>query len=271
MRDYKSIFDTVEATLLQIGSRSMPRAQIQACLDEYKHFEGSRYTDDECYTKLVHIIFYAGFRAATVTQKIPILNKWFPRYEDVASYSESDIHSIMADVEMIRHESKIRACVTNARTFKSIVSEHGSFQNYVDSFDATRSPANWNRLRDNLRARFDRMGRITPYHFMMDVGLPLMKPDIVVSRIFYRLGLIEREKISTDVDADAVVEQGRRFASVTGHPIRYIDIVFVCYGQVRTEEIGIERGVCLGDKFTPSCKLCKVTNECRNYFQRRKG
>jgi DNA-3-methyladenine glycosylase I len=99
---------------------------------------------------------------------------------------------------------------------------------------------------------------------MMDIGLPVMKPDRVVARIFYRLGLIPREKIQYDSDAEAVVRQGEQFANATGHPIRYIDIVFVCYGQVRSLDIGLAQGICLKDR--PGCKVCKVTNDC-DYFK----
>lgn len=102
---------------------------------------------------------------------------------------------------------------------------------------------------------------------MMDVGLPVMKPDIVVSRIFYRLGLIPHEEIKNDSDTEAVVRQGEQFAAATGHPIRYIDIVFVCYGQVKGGDVGLERGICLGDKFKPRCEVCQVTDECE-YFKR---
>ena len=62
---------------------------------------------------------------------------------------------------------------------------------------------------------------------MMDIGLPLMKPDIVVARIFYRLGLIPCEEFKKDSDAETVVRAREQFANATGHPIRYVDIVFV--------------------------------------------
>ena len=124
MRDYKGIFEGVEATLIEIGSRAKSRDEIQASLDEYKHFEGKLFSDEQCFRKLVHIIFYAGFTAATVTRKIPVLNSHFPSYSTVAEYNEKDIQHILQDAEMIRNDEKIRACVANARTFRSIVGEY---------------------------------------------------------------------------------------------------------------------------------------------------
>lgn len=267
MRNYKQIFEQVESSLLKEASRSMPRADVQAALDEFKHVEGKRFTDNQCYQKLVHIIYYAGFTANTVTQKIPIIDKWFPNFTVVAEYDDAKVKQILADPDMIRYEAKAVACILNAREIQKILAKYDSFHDYVDSFQTQHGSDNWLRLKNDLRARFVRMGLITPYHFMMDIGLPVMKPDIVVSRIFYRLGLIPREEIKNDSDAEAVVRQGEKFAAATGHSIRYIDIVFVCYGQVKSIDIGLERGICLGDKFKPRCKVCQVTNECE-YFKK---
>jgi DNA-3-methyladenine glycosylase I len=182
----------------------------------------------------------------------------------VADYDEAKLKQILADPDMIKFEDKAKANIQNAREFKKIIKHFGSFHDFVGSFNAQGSSGNWVKLKDDLRGRFARMGLITPYHFMMDIGLPVMKPDRVVARIFYRLRLIPREKIKYDSDAEAVVRQGEQFATATGHPIRYIDIVFVCYGQVRSIDIGLAQGICLGDK--PRCKVCKVTNDC-NYFR----
>jgi DNA-3-methyladenine glycosylase I len=56
------------------------------------------------------------------------------------------------------------------------------------------------------------------------------------------------------------VLQGRKFAEATGLPIRYIDIVFVAYGQAQSMEFGIDRGICLKN---PRCNECGVKEFCR--------
>ena len=87
------------------------------------------------------------------------------------------------------------------------------------------------------------------YHFLTDIGMPVLKPDRVICRIFQRLGLIENEQ-----QLLKTVIQGRKFAGATCYPIRYIDIVFVAYGQVQSLEFGMEKGICLKKK--PLCNLC---------------
>jgi DNA-3-methyladenine glycosylase I len=113
-----------------------------------------------------------------------------------------------------------------------------------------------------MRRRFDYLSKITSYHFLTDIGMPVLKPDRVIRRIFYRLGLIEDESESEAQLLDSVY-QGRKFVQATGYPIRYIDIVFVAYGQVYSTGTGIGQGICLKDH--PRCEVCGVRDDCR-YF-----
>ena len=109
-------------------------------------------------------------------------------------------------------------------------------------------------LKEELEFRFDYLGGITVYHFLTDIGLDVLKPDRVLVRIFQRLGLIESEK-----QLLKTVIQGRKFAAATGHSIRYIDIIFVTYGQQGQE------GICFTKN--PKCNLCGLTEKCNYYKQ----
>ena len=161
---------------------------------------------------------------------------------------------------MIRNRAKIKACIKNAYIFRDLVQKHGSIQNYFEMFSPHTSFENMMRLKDEIENHFYRLGKITVFHFLTDIGLPVLKPDRVICRIFERLGLIESRKNILET-----IIQGRKFAEATGLPIRYIDIVFVAYGQVRSSEFGIERGICLEEK--PSCILCNAKSFCNYYSQ----
>jgi len=259
MKDYKTIFERIEASLLAVGSRNHPKEKIQKELDLFKRFDDRHsYSDDEHFSKLVDVIFYSGFRAATVTAKLDIIHKHFPNYEIVTKYEEPEIEIILSDERMIRNRNKIRACVDNAKAFQEILSEYGSFQEYVESFGAWSSFENLMLLKEELEYKFAGIGRITTYHYLTDIGMPVLKPDRVICRIFRRLGLIENEQ-----QLLKTVIQGRKFADATEHPIRYIDIVFVAYGQVQSLKFGLEKGICLEKK--PLCNLCGAKEIC-NYY-----
>jgi len=260
MKDYTTIFEKVESTLISAGSANTPVDNIRANLDKFKHLEGKIFSDADYYWVLVYVVFYSGFRAATVSAKLDLIRRYFPDYETVAGYDASKVDEILSDWEMIRNRRKVEACVRNAQVFKNIVSEYGSFQAYIDSFAPAASFENLMLLKEELEYRFERLGRITTYHVLTDIGLPVLKPDRVICRIFQRLGLIE----SGEQLLKAVI-QGRKFAQATGYPIRYIDIVFVAYGQVESQEFGLSSGICLEQN--PLCSVCGVTDYCNYYAQ----
>jgi DNA-3-methyladenine glycosylase I len=255
MKDYRAIFDGVESTLIRVGTQNLPESQIRAKLNKFREVEGRRFSNGEIYRILVEVVFYSGFRAATVTDKLDVIHRHFPDYQTVARYGQRDTTRILSDPAMIRNRRKVWACIRNAQTLQCIVREHGSFQAYVDTFSARASYANLLRLKGELQHGFSHLGKITAYHFLMEIGMPVLKPDRVICRIFHRLGLVESED-----HAEQVVEEGRKFAEATGHPIRYIDIVFVAYGQARSPHFGLEKGICLGDD--PNCGICGVSPYC---------
>ena len=253
MRDYRAIFEHVESTLISVASRNLSPDEIRAHLNKTKEIEVRAFSDDEHYLNLVCVIFYSGFRAARVRAKLPSIRRYFSDYNAVAEYGEDEIDRILHDPEMIKNEQKVRACVRNAQVFKDIVAEHGSFQAYVGSLAPTESFENLMLLKEELEWRFKGIGRVTAYHCLTDMGLPVLKPDRVIRRIFQRLGLIESDK-----QLLKTVIQGRKFAQATGHPIRYIDEVLVLYGQMESSDLG--KGICL--ERNPQCSICGVRPYC---------
>ena len=257
---YERTFLAVEKSLLDYGSQRMPREEIQKALDQYKTYGDRELTDDLCYAMLVQVVFYSGMRAATVTKKMPAIRAHFTDYRKVADFGPADIDRLIADDRMLRNRRKIEACVKNAKLMREIIEQHGSFVSYISTFDPNTSFENLLLLKEELEARFAYLGGITVYHFLTDLALPVLKPDRVIARSFRRLGLVEYERQHLKT-----VIHGRKFAEATGLPIRYVDIVLVAYGQVRSIEIGIDRGICLKE---PRCDLCSLTDVCQFWQQK---
>jgi len=163
---------------------------------------------------------------------------------------------MMNDKTTIRYERKIKGCIKNAKVFDEIVRGYGSFGRYVESFGNLNEEDALETLKINLMKKFEFLGPRTAYHFMLDMGLNVWKPDRVICRILYRLGLIDDKN-----DIERAVKVGKEIAIKVGLPIRYIDIVFVKYGQRGAEEpFGLDDGICL--EKNPRCYLCGVTEYC---------
>jgi DNA-3-methyladenine glycosylase I len=257
---YQQVFQLTLESLVEYGSQRKPEAEIHAALDHYRTLAGLELTDDRAFSILVEVVFYSGFRAATVSARMATIKRWFPDWRTVADYRKSNVTAIMSDPAMIRNSRKIVACINNAKEMREVIREHGSFAQYIASFGRMDSLENLLLLKEELEARFHYLGGVTVYHFLTEIGMPVLKPDRVICRIFHRLGLIEKEE-----QLLKTVIQGRKFAEATQLPIRYIDIVFVAYGQAQSLEFGLDRGICL---LTPRCEHCGLKKSCR-YYQKK--
>jgi DNA-3-methyladenine glycosylase I len=253
--DYAKVFELTEKTLIQYGAKYKDKKEVIQNLSEFKKFETTKLTDEDYYEKIVFVIFYSGFRAATVTAKRHIIRGHFPSIKQVADYSKHDVKKILSDNNMIRHEKKIEACVKNALLFKELINRYGSISNYIQSFNPKESFENTLNLKNDLQKKLEFIGPTTIFHFLTDIGMQVIKPDRVLGRIFYRLGLVESENNLLEC-----VLQGREFAKHTKLPIRYVDIIFVAYGQTRSIEFGIDKGICLSN---PRCEFCGITDYCQ--------
>jgi DNA-3-methyladenine glycosylase I len=258
--DYQAIFNELESTLIRMGNEDAG-VDMRQRLDEFKTFATRSLTDLDYFRILIHVTFYSGFKAVTVESKLPVIDGYFRDYRTVADYGPRNISEMLNDDGMIRHKGKIQACIDNAQTFRTLVEKHGSFKSYVDSYSPIASVENLERLRRDLKERFRYLSKITSYHFLTDIGMPVLKPDRVVRRILYRLGLLNDDQRVDERMLAAAVAVGAAFVKSTGHPIRYVDIVFVAYGQVKSTGVGVSQGICLKD--SPRCNVCGVTRYCR--------
>lgn len=251
------IFEGVYQSLY-INSR-LTKDAFDQYFDKYKGYQGMQLTDDDYYIKLVEVIFYSGFRASTVDRFLHKIHSYFGDYRLVAEYDNEKLDCIMSDQNMIKNKSKIEACIFNASKFAKIVETYGSFNKYIESFNADSNDEELYKLKKSLEKNFKFLGGITSYHFMTDIGLNVLKPDRVVQRIFFRLGLIDDEK-----DYRNSINMGRLFSSATNLPIRYIDIIFVSYGQLNLNNLE-----CICSEKNPKCLKCGANIYC-NYYRQNK-
>jgi len=247
--DYRQIFSNIEGTLRALST-------------DFSHFENfkkisnkSLPTDDAVFKIMIGVVFYSGMNAATVTKRLPAI------YEYLGDYRKAihlDPEKMLMDDRVIGYKKKIRGCIANAMQFKKVIDQYGSFSNYLTSFGNLDDLKVLDKIKSDFEDRFAYLGRVTAYHMMTELGLNVLKPDRVICRIFERLGFIEDKD-----DLKGAVEVGRKIAEATNQPIRYVDIIFVKYGQKGSEEgFGLEDGICLD---SPRCGQCSITRYC-NYY-----
>lgn len=253
MIDYKSIFSKLEDSL-KSNYEKVTQKSFEKEYQWARNLVFDEKTDDWYFDTLKFIAFYSGFKAGTVTNKTDVINKHFSDFRTVANYGNEDIDRIMSDLEMIRHKRKIEGVIENAKAIVEIIEDedYGSVQKYIESFKPNKSKARLKDFYNILRSKFAYLGDVTAFHFMMEIGLDVVKPDRVLVRIFKRLRLIDDEKQYFEL-----IEHARNFSKATGEKIRYIDLVFVVYGQET------EYAICLEDN--PKCGLCQLHEYCKLY------
>jgi len=246
----KDIFEKVRDT--EYDYSSLTKAEFDEKYDLYKNYENKVLSNNDFYKILVDIIFYSGFKASTVDKYLGTIHACFSDYKVVMNYSPEIVEQIKNNPKMIKNRAKIDACVKNAYKINEILEEYDSIQSYIASYNPNASDDCLFKLKKSLEKNFSFIGCVTSYHFLTDIGLNVLKPDRVILRIFNRLGLIKNEK-----DLFGAVKIGRAFSVATNLPIRYIDIIFVMFGQLGLEKI---ESICT--EKNPKCQKCGVVEDC---------
>jgi endonuclease III len=180
-------------------------------------------------------------------------------------------------IKIVGMNRYLKWIIENASQFSKLVRSHNnSFAEYVrriarvqdlKQIDLTEYDSKNPiviALHKDLKNRFSGFGERTTYHFLGDLGFNVNKPDTVVCRILYRLGLIDSES-----DIENALIQVQNFANQTGNIGRYIDIILVKFGQKGNSPIlGTKNGICLDN---PNCSMCMLTSYCRYYQNQKRG
>jgi DNA-3-methyladenine glycosylase I len=128
----------------------------------------------------------AGLSWETILRKRDNYRAAFDHFNPakVARYDERKIAALMSDAGIIRNRLKINAAVTNARAFREVQREFGSFDAYVWRFVdgkplrrkrsqplAARTPLSDELSKDLLQRGFKFVGSTICYSFMQAVGI----------------------------------------------------------------------------------------------------
>ncbi|QDA31332.1 hypothetical protein FH039_06600 [Thermococcus indicus] len=256
-----------QEVLKKLKEESRDKKKFEAYLEKLNKYAG-RYkelTDEEMYSILVQVIFFAGMKARIVEEKMPTILKYLSDFKKVARYGEEDIKRMLSDKNMIRNRRKIEACIHNAREFEKIIQKYGSFANYLDSFGVSFYDYEGikKKIRPALIRRFKGIGKVTAYHYLMELGFEVMKPDTTILRLFYRLGWLESPE-PTEENVDKTIKICSEIARRLDIWIRVVDMVFVAFCQEGgNNDLGIEKGICTS---TPKCNNCPLKGYCQYYI-----
>ena len=95
-----------------------------------------KYDDKELFELLVLESFQAGLAWITVLKKREAFRIAFDNFDvdKVAEYDSKKVEELLKNEKIIRSRNKIESAISNAKIFKGIQKEFGSFSNYIWGF-----------------------------------------------------------------------------------------------------------------------------------------
>ena len=141
-----------------------------------------RFDDAYLYEMLILETFQAGLSWECVLNKREAFRRAYDGFdiERVINYGDDKIGELISNPDIIRNKLKIKASVGNSRVFKDIVTEYGSFYNYLCTFTGGRiiyeSDKTTNELSDTLSRDLQRrgmrfVGSVTIYSYLQAIGV----------------------------------------------------------------------------------------------------
>lgn len=144
---------------------------------------GALRTDDSyLFEMLILESFQAGLSWECILNKRDAFRKVYDNFslDKVCSYDEEKINELIGNKDIVRNKLKIRASVNNARIFKSIVLEFGSFYSYLCSFtngsifyeiDKTKSLLSDSISSDLVKRGMKFVGSTIIYSYLQAIGV----------------------------------------------------------------------------------------------------
>ncbi len=141
-----------------------------------------RFDDAYLFEMLILESFQAGLSWECVLNKRESFRKAFESFEleKVMNFDEEKILLLKQNKGIIRNERKIRAAISNARIFKDILNEYGSFYNYLRLFwngetvyetGKTTSPLSDAISADLIKRGMKFCGSVIIYSYLQAVGV----------------------------------------------------------------------------------------------------
>lgn len=142
----------------------------------------AKFDDNILFEMLILESFQAGLSWITILKKRESFRKAFDNFnlDKIINYDDKKVRKLLENEKIIRHERKIRATINNAKVFKEIQKEYGSFSDYIWSFTGHKIIKAEYKTKSNLSDKISKdlkkkgmkfVGSITVYSYLEAIGI----------------------------------------------------------------------------------------------------
>lgn len=140
------------------------------------------FTDEYLFEMLILESFQAGLSWECILNKRENFKKAYDNFDldKVCSYNEKKIKELSENKNIIRNKLKIKASINNAKIFKNIIKEYGSFYNYLKTFTNEEILYETNKTTNTLSDQISNdlkkrgmkfVGSIIIYSYLQTIGI----------------------------------------------------------------------------------------------------
>ena len=126
--------------------------------------------------------FQAGLSWECILNKRESFRKSYDNFEleKIIKYDENKVNELINNKDIIRNKLKIKASINNAKIFKSIIEEYGSFYNYLKLFTSGKIIHEIGKTTNNLSDEISKdlqkrgmkfVGSTIIYSYLQAVGI----------------------------------------------------------------------------------------------------
>ena len=152
-------------------------------IDYHDNEWGILKTDDNyLFEMLILETFQIGLSWECVLNKREAFKKAYDNFDldKVCNYNNDKIKELENNPNIIRNKSKIKASISNARIFRNIIKEYGSFRAYLKTFTNNKIIYEYNKTTSSLSDKISKdlkrrgmtfIGSITIYSYLQAIGI----------------------------------------------------------------------------------------------------
>ena len=140
------------------------------------------FDDKYLFEMLILESFQAGLSWECVLNKRKFFKECYDNFDidKICLYDESKINELLQNKNIIRNKLKIKASIENAKIFKNIVNEYGSFYNFLKIFtkgnifyevNLTSSDLSDNISKDLIKRGMKFVGTTIIYSYLQAIGV----------------------------------------------------------------------------------------------------
>lgn len=138
--------------------------------------------DNYIFEMLILESFQAGLSWECILNKREYFRKAYDDFniDKVVSYDDEKMNELLSNENIIRNKLKIRASINNARIFKNIQKEYGSFANYLMTFTSNKQIIEIDKVTNDLSDTISKdlikrgmkfVGSTIIYSFLQAIGI----------------------------------------------------------------------------------------------------